>query len=120
MFTSVDYHIVILLSLQLSPYSYFFFFNDTATTEIYTLSLHDALPISFGQLVHAVEQEDGNEEGGAGLVLRQVIFGGEALEPESLRPWFDRFGDESPQLVNMYGITETTVHVTYQIGRAHV
>src|SRR2546430_10151221 len=27
------------------PYPYFFFFNDTATTEIYTLSLHDALPI---------------------------------------------------------------------------
>src|SRR2546427_6835633 len=85
MFTSVDYHIVILLSLQLSPYSYFFFFNDTATTEIYTLSLHDALPISFGQLVHAVEQEDGNEEGGAGLVLRQVIFGGEALDRKSTR-----------------------------------
>src|SRR2546430_17308695 len=30
------------------PYSYFFFFNDTATTEIYTLSLHDALPIFVG------------------------------------------------------------------------
>src|SRR2546428_3378962 len=29
-------------------YSFFFFFNDTATTEIYTLSLHDALPISTG------------------------------------------------------------------------
>src|SRR2546422_11361218 len=28
---------------------YFFFFNDTATTEIYTLSLHDALPISAGE-----------------------------------------------------------------------
>src|SRR5690554_7771559 len=28
--------------------SFFFFFNDTATTEIYTLSLHDALPISAG------------------------------------------------------------------------
>src|SRR5256885_12888267 len=28
------------------PYFFFFFFNDTATTEIYTLSLHDALPIS--------------------------------------------------------------------------
>src|SRR2546430_16693793 len=27
--------------------AFFFFFNDTATTEIYTLSLHDALPISF-------------------------------------------------------------------------
>src|SRR6266513_3040072 len=31
-------------------YSFFFFFNDTATTEIYTLSLHDALPISSGPL----------------------------------------------------------------------
>src|SRR5690554_7401031 len=30
-------------------YNIFFFFNDTATTEIYTLSLHDALPISIGQ-----------------------------------------------------------------------
>src|SRR5438552_16335418 len=46
-------------SLSLLPLSFFFFFNDTATTEIYTLSLHDALPISckkggsFG-LVHAV------------------------------------------------------------------
>src|SRR3712207_8358844 len=33
----------------------FFFFNDTATTEIYTLSLHDALPISFTELVEAGE-----------------------------------------------------------------
>src|SRR3712207_9559529 len=31
---------------------FFFFFNDTATTEIYTLSLHDALPISSGLRVH--------------------------------------------------------------------
>ena len=30
---------------------FFFFFNDTATTEIYTLSLHDALPISLSQLI---------------------------------------------------------------------
>ncbi|WP_315533608.1 non-ribosomal peptide synthetase [Delftia acidovorans] len=68
-------------------------------------------PSAFGQLVHAVEQD---EEGGSGLSLRHVVFGGEALEPESLRPWFDRFGDESPRLINMYGITETTVHVTYR------
>src|SRR2546422_10121319 len=34
------------LSLLPSPSHFFFFFNDTATTEIYTLSLHDALPIS--------------------------------------------------------------------------
>src|SRR5260221_1944001 len=34
--------------LFLSTFSFFFFFNDTATTEIYTLSLHDALPICLG------------------------------------------------------------------------
>src|SRR5258708_22304262 len=34
------------MSWVTSHCSYFFFFNDTATTEIYTLSLHDALPIS--------------------------------------------------------------------------
>jgi non-ribosomal peptide synthetase component F len=48
------------------------------------------------------------------LCLRLIIFGGEALEPQSLKPWFDRYGDKFPQLVNMYGITETTVHVTYR------
>ncbi len=46
--------------------------------------------------------------------LRYVIFGGEALELGSLGPWFERHGDVSPRLVNMYGITETTVHVTYR------
>ncbi|MCA1682371.1 MAG: AMP-binding protein, partial [Actinobacteria bacterium] len=46
--------------------------------------------------------------------LRYVIFGGEALELSSLGGWFDRYGDERPRLVNMYGITETTVHVTYR------
>ncbi|MEO8429887.1 MAG: amino acid adenylation domain-containing protein [Acidobacteriota bacterium] len=47
------------------------------------------------------------------LFLRAVIFGGEALDATMLRPWFERRGDEVPRLVNMYGITETTVHVTY-------
>ncbi|OXR28395.1 non-ribosomal peptide synthetase [Pseudomonas umsongensis] len=51
------------------------------------------------------------------LALRQVIFGGEALEVASLRSWFERFGDQQPTLVNMYGITETTVHVTYRAIR---
>ncbi|TRX72851.1 non-ribosomal peptide synthetase [Pseudomonas mangiferae] len=48
------------------------------------------------------------------LALRYVVFGGEALETDSLAPWFERFGDRAPQLINMYGITETTVHVTYR------
>jgi amino acid adenylation domain-containing protein/non-ribosomal peptide synthase protein (TIGR01720 family) len=46
--------------------------------------------------------------------LRWVIFGGERLEVTSLRPWLARYGDQQPGLVNMYGITETTVHVTYR------
>ena len=50
----------------------------------------------------------------ATLKLRTVIFGGEALTLSALRPWFDRHDEHSPQLVNMYGITETTVHVTYR------
>ncbi|MFF8725819.1 amino acid adenylation domain-containing protein [Streptomyces sp. NPDC015171] len=44
--------------------------------------------------------------------LRTVVFGGEALDPGALAGWFAAFGDRRPRLVNMYGITETTVHVT--------
>ncbi|MGU3401171.1 amino acid adenylation domain-containing protein [Brucellaceae bacterium D45D] len=43
--------------------------------------------------------------------LRLVIFGGEALDPARLSPWFER-RPIRPRMVNMYGITETTVHVT--------
>ncbi|MES2732836.1 MAG: amino acid adenylation domain-containing protein [Bacteroidota bacterium] len=47
------------------------------------------------------------------LALRYVIFGGEALNLASLIPWIDKHGEAKPKLINMYGITETTVHVTY-------
>lgn len=47
--------------------------------------------------------------------LRRIIFGGEALDPVRLRDWTDRYGTASPELVNMYGITETTVHVTHRV-----
>ncbi len=43
--------------------------------------------------------------------LRLVIFGGEALQPATLAPWFAQHGQRTA-LINMYGITETTVHVT--------
>ncbi|WP_189980206.1 non-ribosomal peptide synthetase, partial [Streptomyces capoamus] len=45
--------------------------------------------------------------------LRLIVLGGERLDPASLSGWFARRGDEQPRVVNMYGITETTVHVTY-------
>ncbi|MFJ9151297.1 amino acid adenylation domain-containing protein [Streptomyces sp. NPDC102270] len=47
--------------------------------------------------------------------LRLVVFGGEALEPAKLHDWLAHYGDRTPRLVNMYGITETTVHVTLRL-----
>lgn len=73
-------------------------------------------PSAFRQLIRAEEvyfeavQTKPIQE----VSLRYVIFGGEALELQSLKPWFQRHGDQQPVLVNMYGITETTVHVTYR------
>ncbi|MCP4318308.1 MAG: AMP-binding protein, partial [Hyphomicrobiales bacterium] len=61
---------------------------------------------AFKQLINVDNKPDE-------LALRLVIFGGEALDFKMLRPWFTRHGDRRPQLVNMYGITETTVHVSY-------
>jgi amino acid adenylation domain-containing protein len=46
--------------------------------------------------------------------LRLVIFGGEALNVQLLKPWFGQRGEDGARLVNMYGITETTVHATYR------
>lgn len=48
------------------------------------------------------------------LSLRYVIFGGETLDLPGLSGWFARHGEEKPRLINMYGITETTVFVTYR------
>ncbi len=69
-------------------------------------------PSAFRQLLRA--DESAAPEARAPLRLRYVIFGGEALDVGDLRPWWERHGDEHPRLINMYGITETTVHVTYR------
>ncbi|MBS0340811.1 MAG: amino acid adenylation domain-containing protein, partial [Proteobacteria bacterium] len=68
-------------------------------------------PSAFRTLIDADGQ---GPHPASALKLRYVIFGGEALELQMLRPWFDRHGDAQPSLVNMYGITETTVHVSYR------
>ncbi|MFJ6664809.1 amino acid adenylation domain-containing protein [Streptomyces sp. NPDC091383] len=65
-------------------------------------------PSAFHQL-DRVDSQRSDE-----LALRYVVFGGEALDVGALSGWFDRHGDATPRLVNMYGITETTVHVTYR------
>src|SRR5215813_14865128 len=49
---------------------FFFFFNDTATTEIYTLSLHDALPIGRRRDPHRHARRDHQREAGDGILRR--------------------------------------------------
>ncbi|MEU2297996.1 amino acid adenylation domain-containing protein [Streptomyces antibioticus] len=66
-------------------------------------------PSAFYQLAQADASRPGRR-----LALRTVVFGGEALQPSRLADWYERHADDAPLLVNMYGITETTVHVTYQ------
>jgi amino acid adenylation domain-containing protein len=73
-------------------------------------------PSAFRQLCQIDEQSTPDVQ--HALALRLVIFGGEALDFASLGQWFRDHGDELPRLVNMYGITETTVHVTERCVRA--
>ncbi len=67
-------------------------------------------PTAFRQLNRVEEQLKEAPQ----LSLRYVIFGGEMLNFANLKDWFQRHGDQRPKLINMYGITETTVHVTYR------
>lgn len=62
--------------------------------------------------------EEGCSEVPRSFALRAVVFGGEPLDLQSLRPWISRHGDQQPLLVNMYGITEITVHASYRVIRA--
>ena len=67
-------------------------------------------PSAFQQL-SSVAVERSNLDGWS---VRAIVFGGESLQCESLRPWVTKFGMDTPQLINMYGITEATVHTTYR------
>ncbi|NBF11896.1 non-ribosomal peptide synthetase [Pseudomonas sp. Fl4BN1] len=73
-----------------------------------SVSILNQIPSAFRSLIAAQGQSSLKHS------LRQVIFGGEALEPAMLKPWYARVDNVGTQLVNMYGITETTVHVTYR------
>ncbi|CAL9282696.1 amino acid adenylation domain-containing protein [Streptomyces sp. SudanB52_2052] len=89
------------------------------TDEFYTLlaeqrvTVLNQTPSAFAQLIrhdqHARRQ----------LALRLVIFGGEPLDARMLAPWFARHPATDCPLVNMFGITETTVHVTAQTVTPH-
>src|SRR6266481_7052136 len=113
---------------------FFFFFNDTATTEIYTLSLHDALPI-FHMVTHAIDQ-------GVPAMAAATVLGVSGLSSMGGRiacgMIADRLGAKPTLLVGLalqavmvfsYLFTRDTLSfyaaavlfgISYEIGRAHV
>jgi amino acid adenylation domain-containing protein len=103
--------VVVPQAVSRSPEAFLQLLHDERVTVL------NQTPSAFRQLVQA----DVDSGVPRRTSLREVVFGGEALELQALRPWFERHGDAQPRLVNMYGITETCVHVTYRpITRADV
>ncbi|KAF9434449.1 hypothetical protein BGZ76_008002 [Entomortierella beljakovae] len=76
---------------------------------LYGITVLNITPSAFRPLIRFQAQSDLRDK------LRYVIFGGESLEPSTLQSWYDTRPENLPKLVNMYGITETTVHVTYRV-----
>ena len=76
----------------------------------YKVTLLNQTPSAFQQLLQY--EKSLNQD----LIrsLRHIIFGGEALEFDKLHPWFNKHSKDKTTLINMYGITESTVHVTYR------
>lgn len=66
-------------------------------------------PSAFRNFVQVDQKSEKNSS-----AIRYIIFGGEKLEYDLVNEWVEAHGDAAPQLINMYGITETTVHVTYK------
>ena len=73
------------------------------------VSILGQTPSAFAGL----DDADARATGAPPLSLRRIVFGGEALDPRRLAAWYDRHGTGGPELVNMFGITETTVHLTH-------
>ncbi len=89
-----------------------------STEDFYTLLHQEGVtvlnqtPSAFQQLISIDRQKTEKLQS-----LRKVVFGGEKLNFNLLKPWYEKYSDTSPELINMYGITETTVHVTYNALR---
>ncbi|MQY23064.1 AMP-binding protein [Nocardia macrotermitis] len=79
------------------------------------------VPSEFDGLVEADRAADGSElSGAARLALRYVVSAGHELDPRSVRRWYERHTSEAPQLVTMYGLTETAAHVTFLMVDEHL
>jgi amino acid adenylation domain-containing protein len=73
-------------------------------------------PTAFRQLSVAATSTFAPQSPGS---LRMIVFGGESLSSRDVWKWSEAFGLHTPRLVNMYGITETTVHATWHVLSVH-
>ena len=74
--------------------------------EKYQISILNQVPSAFYNLMRMEDERERMRS------VRYLIFGGEALNPQKLLSWYRKY--PNAKIVNMYGITETTVHVTYK------
>src|SRR5260221_8232157 len=88
----------------LFPTFFFFFFNDTATTEIYTLSLHDALPISVGDGVRDDEVDQRRRAGVVEAVQELPVIQAELLA--ELGPVPGHHAGPGPEIAGLKGQRE--------------
>src|SRR2546429_3084788 len=97
--------------------SIFFFFNDTATTEIYTLSLHDALPIFRGfELCRRLKEDPVNH-------LTPVVLVSAAPTPRELEQGREAGAADfwgTPSSLGEFSRSRCRGNQNNQIGRAHV
>ncbi|MCU0288682.1 MAG: amino acid adenylation domain-containing protein, partial [Acidobacteria bacterium] len=77
------------------------------TIKKFQVTILNQTPSAFYNLINEELSKENKD-----LKLRYVIFGGDALRPSKLKEWHERY--PLTRLVNMFGITETTVHVTYK------
>ena len=73
------------------------------------ISVLNQTPTAFANFIQSERNNYGRIE-----TLRLILFGGERLDIEILKPWVARYNLENVKLINMFGITESTVHVTYK------
>lgn len=96
--------VVIPYDISRSPLDFLGWLADKQITVV------NQTPSAFYQLMQADKEQPVLSQK---LSLRYVVFGGEALDLARLQKWYERHPADSPTLINMYGITETTVHVSY-------
>src|SRR3712207_9090866 len=105
-------------------FSRIFFFNDTATTEIYTLSLHDALPISVSRAAQAralATTGDATRRTGVYDIVRgkdwPAVYTGRVLANDFVVRWH---GHERELVEHLDDARAEFAHAVEEIGRAHV